>query len=283
MDEHGRRRTRLAYTDKTSSQRLARRLEDDARARRDGLVDPAAERLRTHGQRPIGEQVSDYEQHLVGKGSTQRHVAATIGMICRAIQACGWTTIADIDALQLSGYQRRLTDAGRSPRTVNWHRAALRGFARWLTIEGRLRSDPLLRLGRLNEQTDLRRVRRALDDDELAILIDAAEHGPARFGLGGADRAMLYRVAVGTGFRVNELFSLTPRSFDLDADPPTVTVEAAYSKRRRRDVQPIRPGLGLAGSSLAEAEDVRRTDVVERSSLGGDDPGRSGGRWCAVR
>jgi integrase len=46
----------------------------------------------------------------------------------------------------------------------------------------------------------------------------------------GPDRAMLYRVAVGTGFRANELRSLTPESFDLDANPPKVTVEAAYSK-----------------------------------------------------
>ncbi len=54
---------------------------------------------------------------------------------------------------------------------------------------------------------------------------------------------MLYRIAVGTGFRRNEIRSLTRESFDLDADPPTVTVEAAYSKRRRRDVQPIRRDL----------------------------------------
>jgi integrase len=54
---------------------------------------------------------------------------------------------------------------------------------------------------------------------------------------------MLYRVAVGTGFRANELRSLTPESFDVDADPPTVTVQAAYSKHRRKDVQPIRCDL----------------------------------------
>jgi integrase len=54
---------------------------------------------------------------------------------------------------------------------------------------------------------------------------------------------MLYRIAVGTGFRRNEIKSLMPESFDLDADPPTITVEAAYSKRRRRDVQPIRRDL----------------------------------------
>ena len=59
----------------------------------------------------------------------------------------------------------------------------------------------------------------------------------------GGERAMLYRVAAGTGFRLAELRSLAPTSFDVDANPPTVTVERAYSKRRRRDVQPIRLDL----------------------------------------
>jgi len=59
----------------------------------------------------------------------------------------------------------------------------------------------------------------------------------------GPERAMLYHLAVGTGFRANELRNLTPESFDLDADPPTVTVQAAYSKHRRKDVQPIRRDL----------------------------------------
>jgi len=54
---------------------------------------------------------------------------------------------------------------------------------------------------------------------------------------------MAYRVALGTGFRAKELRSLTAASFDLDADPATVTVDAAYSKRRRLDVQPIRHDL----------------------------------------
>jgi len=36
---------------------------------------------------------------------------------------------------------------------------------------------------------------------------------------------------------------LTPRSFDLDADPPTVCVEACYSKHRRTDVLPLADAL----------------------------------------
>ena len=32
---------------------------------------------------------------------------------------------------------------------------------------------------------------------------------------------------------------MTPESFDLDSQEPTVTVEAGYSKRRRADTQPL--------------------------------------------
>ena len=54
---------------------------------------------------------------------------------------------------------------------------------------------------------------------------------------------MLYRIAAGTGYRSEELQSLTPESFALEGPYPTITVEAGNSKRRRRDVQPIQPAL----------------------------------------
>ena len=49
-------------------------------------------------------------------------------------------------------------------------------------------------------------------------------------------------VAAWTGYRKGEIGSLTASSFEL-GDEPTVTVEAAYSKRRRRDTQVLHPGL----------------------------------------
>jgi integrase len=98
-------------------------------------------------------------------------------------------------------------------------------------------------LGGYNAATDPRHTRRAFTDDEVGRLLDVAERGPVVLGMAGPDRAMAYRTALGSGFRAGELRSLTPESFDLDGDPPTVTVAAAYSKRRRRDVQPIRRDL----------------------------------------
>lgn len=65
-------------------------------------------------------------------------------------------------------------------------------------------------------------------------------------GLTGEDRFHLYLTAAGTGFRASELASLTPESFDLDADPPTVTVDAAYTKNRKAVAQPLPPGVAHA-------------------------------------
>jgi len=109
--------------------------------------------------------------------------------------------------------------------------------------DGRAAEYTLAHISGYNAAVDRRHDRRALTDAELAKLIAAAEKGPVVCGLSGRERAMLYRIAAGTGFRRNEIRSLTPESFDLDGDPPTITVEAAYSKHRRRDVQPIRRDL----------------------------------------
>jgi hypothetical protein len=57
---------------------------------------------------------------------------------------------------------------------------------------------------------------------------------------------MLYRLAVGTGFRANGIRSRTADSFNLDADQPTITIEAAYSKHRRQDAHPIPARRDLA-------------------------------------
>ena len=53
---------------------------------------------------------------------------------------------------------------------------------------------------------------------------------------------MMYQLAAWTGYRKGEIGSLTPAAFDFGVEP-TVTVEASYSKRRRRDTQELHPDL----------------------------------------
>ena len=142
---------------------------------------------------------------------------------------------------------------GIGAQTSNFYLGAVKQFCRWMVRDGRAGASPVTHLDGLNVRTDRRHDRRALTVDEIRRLLTAAAKGPERYGMIGAARAMLYRVAVETGLREAELRSLTGASFDLDRGAPTVTVAAAYSKHRREDRLPLRTGTAAAlGAFLAK-------------------------------
>jgi integrase len=70
---------------------------------------------------------------------------------------------------------------------------------------------------------------------------------------------MLYILAAWTGLRRGELGSLKASSFRLGASPPTVTVEAAYSKHRRKDEQVLHPSVA---QQVKEWMDVESDDEI---------------------
>lgn len=82
-----------------------------------------------------------------------------------------------------------------------------------------------------------------MEPEDAARLITTTRTGPGRWRVMNEDWAMFYSTVLGTGFRAGELQSLTPEDFDLDADQPTITCRAAYTKNHEEAVQPIRPDL----------------------------------------
>jgi hypothetical protein len=146
-------------------------------------------------------------------------------------------------ALALAGRLAR----SMGPATVNHYVRAVKSFSRWLVRDRRTGADPLAGLSGVKAGDDVRRGRRALPPEDLAAVLAAARASAVSFrGLAGTDRYYLYLTACSTGFRAGELASLTPESFDLDAEPPTATVRAAYDKRRRPAVQPLPPDVAEA-------------------------------------
>lgn len=123
--------------------------------------------------------------------------------------------------------------------TTNHYTVAIKSFFKWLVKNRRIGSDPLVHLSTLNADVDVRHERRALTAAEFGMFLDATAAGKPFRGLAGPDRIVLYCVAARTGLRASELGSLTPTSFDLAATPPLVTVQAGYSKHRRKDVLPL--------------------------------------------
>ena len=248
FDEHGRRQkvsTRCA--EKDSAQQVANNLEREADLRRRGMVDTAAERYAQEGCRRIDEHVADFRELLVAKGNTGKHVEETVARVEFVLGKARIEFVHQLSPSLIQQAIKGIRDRGRSVSTANSYLRAVKSFSNWLRKDKRTPDDALMSLKAYNaKEHKARHARRDVTPEELEYLLWFVEqYTTPTHRMPGPDRAVLYRVALGTGYRVNELRSLTPASFDLQADPPTITVEAAYSKRRRRDEQPIRTDLAV--------------------------------------
>ena len=227
--------------DKRATEQLANKLETEAFNRSKGIIDATAEKLAAGEARPIGQHLDDFEKVMQGRGRCEIHVHTTRRLIQDVLDGCEFKTAAAFDAARVSVFVADLKARGKSARTINANLTAIKSFSRWLFQNGRMRTDPMPLVGKLNEKADRKHRRRPLADDELAALLEAASAGAVSYDMAGPDRAMLYLLAVETGLRSGELRSLTPESFSLqDLDDGTVTVAAAYSKHRRDDTLPLR-------------------------------------------
>jgi integrase len=233
------RRVPLAK-DKGAAQAMLNALVKKVERQVAGLVD----RFDEHRKRPIAEHLADFEKHLKAKGNSPEQVKL-VAMRCRRIvTACRAAFIGDLSSSRVQAYLADLREKdNKSTQTSNHYLRAIKQFTRWLVKDRRADDDPLAHMAMLNVSTDRRHDRRPFSEMELTAILRAANIGPVVRRMNGADRATLYAVAAYSGLRASELASLTPGSFDLDANPATVTVQAAYSKHRRQDVLPLHASL----------------------------------------
>jgi integrase len=225
--------------DKAAAATMLNELTIKSDRRRSGRVDEFDD----HAKRPLVGHLDDFERYLTDKGSTAEHVKRTRKRIDAVLTGCGFERVSDLSAPSVQTYLADMQTKGYGIASANHYLRAVKGFSRWLSRHRRTMADALAALSIQNERTDIRRERRALEADEFARLVRAARTGESYRGLTGETRELIYLLAANTGLRANEIASLTAASFDLDGDPPTVTVTAAYSKRRRRDVLPLRRDL----------------------------------------
>lgn len=224
--------------DKTAAMAMLSELIRKAHWQAAGLVDPAAEQL----ERPVKAHLDDFKSHLEAKARSEKHIGETIRVISNVVAQIRCDVLADLQDAgeRLEKHLANRRREGVSHRTINADLVAVRSFCRWLISRKRMQNDPTASLERLNEDEDPRLERRALTDDEAQLLIAKTYESKRVFrGLTGEDRARLYLLAQRTGLRRKELLSLTPQSFDFSKTPPTVTVRAANSKRRRIDMLPL--------------------------------------------
>jgi len=256
-DENGQEKRVPLASDKAAAQAMLNEIVQKIERVKAGLVDPTdAER-----KRPLGEHMNEFRNFLKNKGVTSKQVHESTTQLKKIVDAQKWKRIGDISASGVLDYLGELRRAGKSVQTYNHYLKSAKQFTRWLMRDRRTSLDPLAYLAKQNVSTDRRHDRRALGTDEFTRLVEAARVGKKIETVSGPDRAMMYVLAGWTGFRKGEIGSLALRSFRLDDEPPTATVAACYSKRKRQDTQILHP------------EVVRRLQewLKTKSDLGRDD------------
>ncbi len=223
------------FTDKQATVQLAAELERQAARRESGLVDRFAE----HRKRPLREHLDDWRKALLTKSTTEKHVNLVVNRATAVINGCGFRCWGDLCASPVETFIAERGQDGLSVQSCNFYLQSMKQFCRWMVRDGRAPDSPLAHLSGRNVKTDRRHDRRALEPEELRRLLETARVGPMRNGVPGPERAVLYQLSAETGFRAGELRTLTWGRVHLDSEHPTITIKAAYSKRRRDDVQPL--------------------------------------------
>jgi len=197
----------------------------------------------------LEELLGLFEQHLAVKRQRDaKYIMETTTKLRRTFKACGFKTFTDIDDVVLDKYLLGLRkDKNLSTRTLNGYLGAAQQFCRFaIRVLKVAKSSPLECMeGYGSVQSDRRRQRRALTASEVAKLLSTtAASEDERYGMSGPERALLYRFALTTGLRANEIRTLRVEHVDLDhPEGPVLYVEAAYSKHRERDTLPLHNSL----------------------------------------
>jgi integrase/recombinase XerD len=174
---------------------------------------------------------------------------------------------------ELKQFVMSLTRAGLSPRSVGRALSTVRGFYRFLLVDGHLTADPTANL--MSPQAG-QKLPRFLTEEEMGRLLDAPDVSTAE---GVRDRTLM-ELLYATGLRVSELVSLTRRSIDLERGLLTCTGKG--SKQRHVPI-----GRGAL-------EWLQKYQASRRALLGGRDSERlfvaGGGRaltrqavWATLR
>jgi integrase len=247
-----------------------------------GILSPEEDAAADHRRSEIGQHIERYLASLRARGDGERHVRNQKRLMGVVFTECSMRSLADVKRETIESWLTTGANVTRSARTKNMYVGAVRGLMRWCVETGRLLVDPTARIRRANEAADRRRQPRALTEDELVRLFDAARRRPleearlcrrgfrknqpgARLKAGtiaklerlGLERATAYKTMLLSGLRLGELSKIRGCDVVLDSGNPHIALDARIEKNREGSTIPLRADL---------AEDLRRW-IVNRSSI----------------
>ena len=245
----------LGVSDRQVADEKARKIVQEREKELHGLIPPKP--LRDAAQATLNLHVNDFISDLKAKGRNEQYVFEMENKLSLLVSECGWLHAKDVTS---DSFTRWRSSVKKSPKTLNEYLASAKGLLNWMVAHGRLPSNPLAAVQKVETRGREVRARRAYTEDEVKNLLKVAGK---------------YRVpcmmAVLTGIRHGELRRLRWGDLNLNAEKPSVTVRASVSKNHRQACLPLHPALleellafrpaEVAGGDLVFPGMMPRSDV----------------------
>ncbi len=232
----------------------------------------------------LSEHIAEYVAHLESRNVHIDRTKTTKTRLTESSNGCGFRYLNDLNAdrlhkwlaTQLSNKERNMSAAVYNGYIQIWI-----SFGNWcigkriggnrssMNGDKRLIANPFAGMGQLDEKADRRRKARALNENELVRLLDAARRRPiedattVRTGQNkgdmtakvsderrselertGYERALIYKTAILTGLRFNELQTLVVGDVSF-GDVPFVKLQRDNEKNRKGSTVALRSDLAL--------------------------------------
>lgn len=248
INEFGRRKFATGYGDKAETLRLAIKTEEDCKRVRDGLVDPADATRRASLAEPVASYLEDWQGYILAGGATPKHANQRVEAVRKILLPTPDDKTTPLGAVEWGKVPGRAVAGDDSIRTRNYRLGAVRSFVRWLVASGKLASNPLGPVRPVKGNGTVKVRRRAMSTGEEAKLFAflVSDKAGDVLGASAVERADLYRFALATGLRADEIRCLT--CGDLDVKESTVRVRAETAKGSRAALQPLPYGFKASGA-----------------------------------
>ncbi len=193
---------------------------------------------------PIGEILRAYTKEQTAKGRDRKWVYICQTTLERLFAEMPATTLADVTLRTLTAWRDQVHKSNCvsgetkvcGPGTVNGYLERCKAFLRWaerMSYCPHQHAADACKVDKLPEHEDIRRARRALSDDEVVGLLNAAT----------PEHRLCYRVILLTGLRRAEAVALQWGDLHLDAVRPFVQLRATTTKNAKADTLPLHPDL----------------------------------------
>ena len=238
-------------------------------------------RIADFQQVPLKDHISDYKSYLTERKVHPDRVKTTEARLTESSNGCGFKNLCDLNADALSKWLSTQMDGERemSAAVFNGYVQIWVSFGNWcvgkrmvgkrasMNGDKRLIANPFDGMGKLDEKADQRRKARALNEIELGLLLDAARRrpledattvrtGPRQGELTakvseerrlelerlGFERALIYKTAILTGLRHNELKTLKVSDLSF-GDVPFIKLQRNNEKSRKGSTVALRSDL----------------------------------------